>query len=217
MAASTYTGTGTTQSITNGGNNTTSTTFQPDLVWAKSRSNAYDNGLEDAVRQAMPRATQRNLDNVKLAAADLAEMELQFTKLYLAKQGAVTEGERKIVRAVPGTVSSSPGVLKTRVELLRERAKFDRAEIDGFNEFKKNNPTASYIDWQNSRGYRELLNDFSEKSDKIYEDMLSRNAATPVPTARPRGVPSTWKLMRDAEGNRAWVDPKNPRNYKEVQ
>jgi len=50
MAASTYTGTGATQSIVNSGNNTTATTFQPDLVWTKSRANAYNNDLIDSVR-----------------------------------------------------------------------------------------------------------------------------------------------------------------------
>jgi hypothetical protein len=47
MAASRYTGNGTTQSIVNSGNNTTATTFQPDLVWIKSRSAAYNNYLYD--------------------------------------------------------------------------------------------------------------------------------------------------------------------------
>ena len=174
-------------------------------------------GFEDAVRQAMPRATQEHLNNVKLAGADLAEVELQFTKQYLAKQGAVTEGERKIVRAVPGTVSSSADVLRTRMQLLQERAKFDRAEISGFQEFKRSNPTASYLDWQNSEGYKRLLDDFSEKSEKIYEDMLSSNAKKPVIPNRPAGVPSNWKLQQDAKGNKAWVDPNNPRNFREVQ
>jgi hypothetical protein len=44
MDATTYTGTGSTQSITNAGS------FKPDLVWTKSRSNAYNNVLCDSVR-----------------------------------------------------------------------------------------------------------------------------------------------------------------------
>ena len=52
MAATTYTGNLTGQSITNGGNNTLGTTFQPDLVWIKSRSAATDNKWTDSVRGA---------------------------------------------------------------------------------------------------------------------------------------------------------------------
>jgi len=44
MDATTYTGTGTTQVLVNQGQ------FKPDLVWTKSRSNAYNNVLCDSVR-----------------------------------------------------------------------------------------------------------------------------------------------------------------------
>ncbi len=43
-----YTGNGSTQSITNGGNSD----LQPDLVWIKGRGQAYDHALYDAVRGA---------------------------------------------------------------------------------------------------------------------------------------------------------------------
>ena len=47
MAATTYTGTGASQSVTN---TVGSTSFQPDLVWIKSRSAATNNNLFDAIR-----------------------------------------------------------------------------------------------------------------------------------------------------------------------
>jgi Concanavalin A-like lectin/glucanases superfamily len=50
MAATTYTGNGTSQSISNGSNTTIGTTFQPDFVWIKSRSAATDHKLTDSVR-----------------------------------------------------------------------------------------------------------------------------------------------------------------------
>jgi hypothetical protein len=49
MAATLYTGNGSTQSINNA---VGSTSFQPDFVWIKSRSVAYNNYLEDSVRGA---------------------------------------------------------------------------------------------------------------------------------------------------------------------
>jgi Concanavalin A-like lectin/glucanases superfamily/SPRY domain len=49
MAATTYTGTGATQSISNTVN---STSFQPDFVWIKSRSAATNNNLFDSIRTA---------------------------------------------------------------------------------------------------------------------------------------------------------------------
>ena len=52
MAATTYTGTGSTLSVLNSNNTTIGTTFTPDLVWIKSRSNALDHKLTDSVRGA---------------------------------------------------------------------------------------------------------------------------------------------------------------------
>ena len=52
MAATTYTGNGSTQSINNGNNTTIATTFQPNLVWFKGRSGATNHLLEDSVRGA---------------------------------------------------------------------------------------------------------------------------------------------------------------------
>ena len=50
MAATTYTGNGSTQSVSNGGNNTLGTTFAPDFVWVKYRNQAYNNDLFDTLR-----------------------------------------------------------------------------------------------------------------------------------------------------------------------
>ena len=50
MAASTYTGTGATQSIVNSGNNAAAISFKPDLVWVKKRSATGDHKLTDSVR-----------------------------------------------------------------------------------------------------------------------------------------------------------------------
>ena len=50
MAATLYTGNGATQSISNAVNGVI---FQPDLVWLKDRSNAYNHALQDSVRGAL--------------------------------------------------------------------------------------------------------------------------------------------------------------------
>ena len=50
MAATLYTGTGATQTISDGGNTAIGTTFQPDLVWIKSRSATTNHNLFDVLR-----------------------------------------------------------------------------------------------------------------------------------------------------------------------
>jgi hypothetical protein len=67
--------------------------------------------FEGVIRQMMPGMTQQQLDAVMMAAGDLAEIELTYTQLYMKNQGQITEGEREIVRRIPGGVSQSPTVL----------------------------------------------------------------------------------------------------------
>lgn len=50
MAATIYTGNNSTNVINNGSNTTNTTTFQPDMVWIKSRSNVTNHMLNDSVR-----------------------------------------------------------------------------------------------------------------------------------------------------------------------
>ena len=52
MAATTYTGTGAVQSISDGANTTTNVVFKPDFVWLKDRTNANSNYLFDSIRGA---------------------------------------------------------------------------------------------------------------------------------------------------------------------
>jgi hypothetical protein len=140
-------------------------------------------GLEDAIRQAMPGVKQKDLDNIKLAAADLAEIELAFTRTYLDKQGPVTEGERKIVRAVPGNVSSSPEVLKTRMDLLKMRSQYDIDVADAFGTWQEKNPNGSYLKFERSGLYKELNKGFEEQTANYFNTMPaipSRQRAAPV-------------------------------------
>ena len=126
-------------------------------------------GFEDSMRKAMPDVTMKDLDNISKAAAELAEMELTYTRLYLAKQGAVTEGERKIVRAIPGTTSSSTEVLRTRMELLKSRAQFDLDVVDAFREWQDKNPGRSYLEFERKSDlYKEIKKNFADETEKIF-------------------------------------------------
>ena len=66
-----YTGDGNqTQTLTQGGNST----FNPDFIWIKNRSNAYSHNLNDAVR-GYTGASPANAAAVKVLAADATDLE----------------------------------------------------------------------------------------------------------------------------------------------
>jgi hypothetical protein len=129
-------------------------------------------GFRASITKLMPNVRQQDLDNVVLAASELAEIELNFSRQYFQGQGAVTENERKIVRAIPGSVSSSPRVLKARMELLRDRAQYDIDVADAFRDWQKNNTGRSYLDFdRDSQLYKDIKKDFDNKAAKIYNGL----------------------------------------------
>jgi hypothetical protein len=124
--------------------------------------------VEQRVLQAMPGTTPQNLRDRELASSGLAEIELGYTQTYLAKQGAVTEGERKIVRAIPGGLSSSPQFLEIKSKLIRERAQYDMDVNTAFEEYMRAKPNGNALDFtRNSPLYKEIHKNFEIKTAEI--------------------------------------------------
>jgi hypothetical protein len=160
-------------------------------------------GFEDSMRKMMPGVTQRDLDNVTKAATELAEIELAFTRLYLAKQGAVTEGERKIVRAIPGTTSSGPEVLKTRMELLKARSQYDIDVVDAFRQWQDKNPGRPYLEFERKSDlYKDIKKGFESETEKIFGGIKAvptsqRSATTGKPASGGKDSEAAKKRLED--------------------
>jgi hypothetical protein len=140
---------------------------------------------EDAVRQADPKIKQTDLDAVQLVGADMANVELAYTRMFMSKQGQITEGERMISRAAgTGTVSNSPEVLKLRAQFVGKRADFDRERLEGYKDFVAANPRNTYLQYTSTPQYK--------KMEKSYDDWVRSKAgavSTSPAKARPSGKP----------------------------
>jgi len=142
-------------------------------------------GLQQAVSQALPGVTQKDIDNIVTAAADFAEVELLYRRLYLQGQGAVSNMEGQVVARLGGSVANSPGVLRARMQLLRERSQFDMDVGNAWSTFQDKNPDKSFTDFRRSSMYRNLLRDFEEKMGALEKRLPAvptsqRPAATPA-------------------------------------
>jgi len=135
-------------------------------------------GIDAALRAVAPNVTKQDITNVELIGADLANLELKYTQTYLDKQGAVTEGERRIVRALPGSVLNSAEMIRTRMDLIDARAKFDQKDIESFRQWKERNPRKTILDWRATPEYRGLLDDWEKKSSEIANKFLPQPGAT---------------------------------------
>ena len=159
-------------------------------------------GFEKSITQLMPGLSQTDLDNVTAAAGSLAEIELLYTQELMAKQGQITNNEREIVRRIPGTTSSSPAVLRDKMDLLKMHAQQDIDLADAYKQFKKDNKgkAVNYNDFEDSKEYENMKLDYEKalaKRFKLEEAIPTRKRDGAAP-----GAPKT----RDNTGARTRLD-----------
>jgi len=142
--------------------------------------------LENAVRKVMPNVKRTDLANIEKVQADLSNLELLYRKTFLSGQGAVSNMEGQVVARLGGSTSSTPETLVHRMNLIRARSQFDRADITQFNQWKERNPSKSYFDWQTTPQYGQLLKSYEQKLNSIDETYSQQREAPRRPTWDPK-------------------------------
>ena len=158
-------------------------------------------GFEKSITQLMG-LKGTDLDNVMAAAGSLAEIELLYTQELMNKQGQITEGERAIVRRIPGTTSSSPGVLRDKMDLLKMHAQRDIDLADAYKQFKKDNKGkgVNYNDFEESKEYENMKLDYEKALAKRF------NLDAAIPTRKRDGAAPGASKTRDNAGARTRLD-----------
>jgi hypothetical protein len=140
--------------------------------------------VEDAIRGLLKGADQEKLNAVASLAGNLAELELLYTQLYIKGQGAVTEGERAVVRRIPGTLSTNANVLKEKMTLLQKRSDFDRKRIEAFQDYMEQNPRGNYLKFTRSDEFKRIREEYN---DDLYRTF---NLKKPGQTSSAPSAPS---------------------------
>lgn len=150
-------------------------------------------GFEDAVRKTMPGIKQADLDNISRAVGDFAELELQFRRMYLAGQGAVSNMEAEVVRRVPGSTSDSPQALMTKTKLLQMRAQHEMKVGEAWRSMKRENRDLSYLDFEMSPVYETMLRQYDDALRREFGEgnQAPQSAAPARPAAQPAARPTT--------------------------
>lgn len=120
-------------------------------------------GFEDATRQANPKIKESDISAVRLAAAEQANIELAYAKMFLSGDGPITEGERMIARrAGAGNVSMSPEVLKLRSQFVAKRAEFEKERLDNYRQFIDKNPDSTYLNYLGTPEYKKSVDTYDK-------------------------------------------------------
>lgn len=156
-------------------------------------------GFEEAVLRAMPRIKKQDLDNYRRAVAELAEIELGYTQTYMKGQGAITEGERKIVGTLGGKVSDSAPMIRSRSELIQARAQYEVDAVNAFRRWQDKNPGKSYLEFERkSDELKDLKNKLDKKAESIYDKYLAPKTSSGTAGQAAPGKGQDLKAARDA-------------------
>jgi hypothetical protein len=71
----------------------------------------------------------------------LKQAELEYAKVYLAGQGAVSDAERSLVREAVGSIKDPAKLLQVQAKIMRERAQFDKKMSDALDRYRDKNGT----------------------------------------------------------------------------
>lgn len=128
-------------------------------------------GIEEALLRTSG-ATKQDIQNIEKIRADLSQAELLFTQLYLAKQGAITEGERRIVRQLGASTEQSADAIRTRMALIKDRADFDKDTIASYRQWKQRNQDRSFADYQTTPEFAKKLSEYERKTATLADQNL---------------------------------------------
>lgn len=122
-------------------------------------------GIEDAVRKIG--GTDAEINAALLASRYFAQLELQYARLYLQGQGAVSNNERLIVGRIGGSLSDTPLVASAKAETIKARADFDKRNSNLLKDWEDQNPKGYLKDYERSPQYVKLQSQFNDYMGKI--------------------------------------------------
>lgn len=129
--------------------------------------------LEDALRNVGLK--QEQIDRYRFALGTMANIQLQMAKLAQG-QGAVSNFERELFASASISPRDNPATILSKLAMLEERAKFDRAVASALRKSKM-----SFDDFMDSEQYTALADGYLGRVSRI----ASNFGAPARPSARP--------------------------------
>jgi hypothetical protein len=128
------------------------------------------NNLTQRILQA--KGSKDEVDAALALGRNIAQLELGYTKKFLSGDGAITEGERAIVKKIPPTLTDSPKTAMLKSEMIMARATFDVENNRMYQEWAEKNPNGYYSQYKNSPSYKQLSKHYDNKIEQLDKKYL---------------------------------------------
>jgi hypothetical protein len=97
----------------------------------------------------------------------LAQAELEYAKTYLQGQGAVSDNERRLVKAAVGKITDPATVLKTQAKVMAQRADFDSKIAQAYDQYRATNGDYAPFNTFMRTAAKGIINEHNEKMANI--------------------------------------------------
>lgn len=144
-------------------------------------------GIEDAVRKVG--GTEQEINAALQAARYYAELELNYARMYMKGQGAVSDNERRIVSRIGGSLSDTPMVAAAKAETIKARADYDKKVSDLYYQWERKNPGKMVKDFERDPEFVRLQGQFDEYMGKL-NDKYFPGTKTEKPAASAPSTPA---------------------------
>lgn len=81
-------------------------------------------------------ASDTQIDALRRVEKHLKQAELEYARVYLAGQGAVSDAERRLVREAVGSTNDPAQILEMQARVMAQRAKFDAQMADAYEKYR---------------------------------------------------------------------------------
>ena len=147
----------------------------------------------------MAGGNQDEINALKQFVKPAAEAELAFTRIFLSKQGQVTEGERTIVRKIIAQVGDPFSVVKAKSELMIARSQFEEQKAQLFNNYINKNTLGTMNDFMQSPQYKKLFSSYEKHTADIANSYLPNSVKAPSDKKSAKSSSGLWESIQRAK------------------
>lgn len=128
-------------------------------------------------------ATPQEMDAAQTMLRSTTMLNMQDTISLMAKQGAITEGERALVSQLnPNVFEDTRNSAMAKSQLVKARAEYDQDIAESYNKWAKKNPSGYVNDFKQSIEFKERYNDYSKYTSQLAKKYFPNIA--PAPSTR---------------------------------
>jgi hypothetical protein len=142
-------------------------------------------------------APKEVIDQLNVAGSLLRRAELLNSQTYLKGQGTVTNMERAIVQDINGLVyKDPPNALLFKSQLAYAQANMNERYIKTFQSWRDKNPEGTIEQFNRSKAYDTIENDYSEDLKKIKKSI----GVGPMPVEKPKDEATLTTVRNKLQG-----------------